>query len=192
MIIKPEMYEENVRGIIYSYITSNIFLFSFIHALPQLSFLSVQVVRPWIWPSCKTQVSEARWFKIWQGHRYGDNNDWQVSRLTTKLTEWLCTQRRRRLAWASAQSDQSLRCVLNGYKDPSFLHAYSEDPDETRRMPRLICVFAGRTCHFVSFVMRRFKLASLSSVTVKILKTQTPEIFAVTTLKFEQGAFTIE
>ena len=28
----------------------------------------------------------------------------------TKPTKWLCTQRRLRSAWASAQSDQSLRC----------------------------------------------------------------------------------
>ena len=40
-------------------------------------------------------------------------------------------------------------------KDPSFLHADSEDSDQTGRMPRLIWVFAGRTCHFADFVMRR-------------------------------------
>ena len=34
----------------------------------------------------------------------------------------------------------------------SFLHADSEDSDQTGRMPRLIWVFAGRTCHFVGFV----------------------------------------
>ena len=39
-------------------------------------------------------------------------------------------------------------------KDPSVLHADSEDPDQTGRMPRLIWVFTGRTCHFVGFVMR--------------------------------------
>ena len=33
--------------------------------------------------------------------------------------------------------------------------AHSEDFDQTGRMPRLIWVFAGRTCHFVCFVMRR-------------------------------------
>ena len=33
-----------------------------------------------------------------------------MSRLVTKLTMWLCAQRRLRLAWAAAQSDQSLRC----------------------------------------------------------------------------------
>ena len=30
-------------------------------------------------------------------------------------------------------------------KAPSFLHADSEDSDQTGRMPRLTCVFAGRT-----------------------------------------------
>ena len=32
--------------------------------------------------------------------------------------------------------------------------AHSEDSDQTGRMPRLIWVFAGRTCHFVGFAMR--------------------------------------
>ena len=35
-------------------------------------------------------------------------------------------------------------------KDPSFLHADSED---SYQMRRLIWVFAGHTCHFVGFVM---------------------------------------
>ena len=37
-----------------------------------------------------------------------------LSRLMTKPTVWLCAQQRLRSAWASAQSDQSLRCALNG------------------------------------------------------------------------------
>ena len=36
------------------------------------------------------------------------------SRLMTKPTKWLCAKPRLRSAWASAQSDQSLRCALNG------------------------------------------------------------------------------
>ena len=32
--------------------------------------------------------------------------------------------------------------------------AHCEDSDQTGRMPRLIWVFAGRTCHFVGSVMR--------------------------------------
>ena len=40
-------------------------------------------------------------------------------------------------------------------EDPMILHWDSEDSDQTGRMPRLIGVFAGRTGHFVGFVMRR-------------------------------------
>ena len=36
-----------------------------------------------------------------------------------------------------------------------FLHADSEDSDQTGQMSRLICVFAERNGHFVGFVMRR-------------------------------------
>ena len=36
--------------------------------------------------------------------------------------------------------------------------AYREDSDQTGRMPRLIRVFAGRTDHFVCFVMMRLIL----------------------------------
>ena len=49
-------------------------------------------------------------------------------------------------------SEPSL-CAPRIAKNPRFLHADSEDSDQTGRMPRLIWVFAGRTCHFVGFVM---------------------------------------
>ena len=51
-------------------------------------------------------------------------------------------------------SESSL-CAQWVAKDPSFLHADSEDSDKTGRMPRLIWVFVGRTCYFVGFVTRR-------------------------------------
>ena len=38
----------------------------------------------------------------------------QLSRLMTKPTKWLCSQRSLRSAWASAQSDQSLHCARIG------------------------------------------------------------------------------
>ena len=38
-----------------------------------------------------------------------------LSRDITKPTKWVCAQRRLRSAWASVQSDQSLRCALNGW-----------------------------------------------------------------------------
>ena len=54
-------------------------------------------------------------------------------------------------------SESSL-CTQWVAKDPNFLHADSEDSDQTGRMSRLIWVFAGRTCHFVGFVMLRLIL----------------------------------
>ena len=50
-------------------------------------------------------------------------------------------------------------------KDPSFLHADSENSDQTGGMPRLIRVFAGRTCHFVGFIVRRLNYVSRILVT---------------------------
>ena len=40
---------------------------------------------------------------------------------------------------------ESLLCAQGVAKDPSLLHADSEDSDQTGRMPRLIWVFAGPT-----------------------------------------------
>ena len=68
----------------------------------------------------------------------------------------ICTQRRLRSAWISAKSDQSSLCAHCVAKGPSYLHANSEDSDQTGQMPRLIWVFAGCTCHFVGFVMRYY------------------------------------
>ena len=62
--------------------------------------------------------------------------------------------------WHLPKSDQSSLCAQWEAKDPSFLHADSEDSDETGRMPRLSRVSVGRTCHFVSFVMRWLNLLS--------------------------------
>ena len=51
-------------------------------------------------------------------------------------------------------SESSL-CTQWVAKDPGFLHADSEDSDQTRWMPRLIWVLSGHTCHFVGFVTWR-------------------------------------
>ena len=45
-------------------------------------------------------------FSHWRLYRMGQH----FSRNMTKPTKWVCAQRRLRSAWASAQSDQSLRC----------------------------------------------------------------------------------
>ena len=60
-------------------------------------------------------------------------------------------------------SESSL-CTQWEAKDPSFLHADSEDSDQTGRMPRLIWVFAGHTCHFVGFVTRRLIYCSHKTI----------------------------
>ena len=87
---------------------------------------------PWIWLT-----------KIWLSCRTTKQND-------------MCTQRRLRSAWASAQSDQSSLCAQLIVRCPMFFHADSKNSDQTGRMPRLIWVFAGRT-GFVDFVMLRLK-----------------------------------
>ena len=47
--------------------------------------------------------------------------------------------------------NRSLLCALWVVKGPKFLHADSEDSDQTGREPGLSQVFAGRTCDFVGF-----------------------------------------
>ena len=61
----------------------------------------------------------------------------------------MCTKRKLRSAWTSAQSGQSSLGAQWVAKDPRFLHEDSEDSDQTGRMPRLIWVFVGRTCHLL-------------------------------------------
>ena len=70
----------------------------------------------------------------------------QMSRNMTKPTKWLCAQQRLRSAWASAQSDQSSLSLSAWRKLGSLAthEVHSEDSDQTGRMPRLICIFAGR------------------------------------------------
>ena len=77
----------------------------------------------------------------------------------TKSTKWhLCAAKTQiSLGIRPVWSESSL-CTKSVAKDQSFLHADSEDSDQTWQMARLIWVFAGRTCHFVGFVMRRLIL----------------------------------
>ena len=65
----------------------------------------------------------------------------------------MCAQWRLRSAWASAQSDQSSLSAWRKLGSLATHGVHSEDSDQTGRMPRLIWVFAGHTCHFVGFVV---------------------------------------
>ena len=80
----------------------------------------------------------------------------KLSRLMTKPAKWLCAQRRLRSAWASAQSDLSLRFSheesLGACRTAKTLIrlggcpgcAPSEDSDQPGHLPSLIWVFAFR------------------------------------------------
>ena len=61
-----------------------------------------------------------------------------LSRNMTKPTKWVCAQQRLRSAWS-----ESLLCAHWVAKEPCFLHADSEDSDQTGQIPRLIWVFTG-------------------------------------------------
>ena len=109
-----------------NYRRQNVFFFFFFSPL----FAWDKLVLTYFKMDCCTCI----WAASWQNQQNG-----------------ICAQRRLRSAWASTQSDRSTLCAQWLAKDPSFLHADSEDSDQTR----LIRVFAGRTCHFVGFVTRR-------------------------------------
>ena len=80
-----------------------------------------------------------------------------VSHCMTKPTNWTVRPAKTQISLGirPVWSESSL-CAQWVAMDPSFLHADSEHSDQTGWMPRLIWVFAGHTCHFVGFVMRRF------------------------------------
>ena len=67
-------------------------------------------------------------------------------------------------------SESSL-CAQWITKNPSFLHADSEVSNQTGRMPRLIWVVAGRTCHFVGFIMGRLIFCLSWFLYLKLCKT---------------------
>ena len=79
-----------------------------------------------------------------------------LSRIMTKPTKW-------HVRPAKTQINLGIRPVwsessLSAWRKLGSLATYwahSEDSDQTGWVPRLIWVFAGRTCHFVGFVMRR-------------------------------------
>ena len=81
-----------------------------------------------------------------------------MSRLVTKPTYWHVRPAKTQISLdiRPVWSVSSL-CAQWVAKDPSFFHADSEDSDQTGRMPRLIWIFTGRTCHFVGFVTWRLK-----------------------------------
>ena len=84
------------------------------------------------------------WLKYKLSHLMTKPSKWHVRPVKTQISLGI------RPVW----SESSL-CAQWVAKDLSFLHADSEDSDQTGRMPRLIWVFAGRTCQYAGFVTRR-------------------------------------
>ena len=82
----------------------------------------------------------------------------QMSQRMTKPSKWhVCPAKIQiSLGIRSVWSESSLSAWRKfGSLATHWVH--SEDSDQTGRMPRLIWVFAGRTCHFVGFVMHWLK-----------------------------------
>ena len=72
----------------------------------------------------------------------------KMSRIMTKLTKWHVCPAKTQISLVICQ-------VWSVFATTDSAH--SKDSDHTGWMPRLIWVFAGCTCHFVGFVMRRLK-----------------------------------
>ena len=69
-----------------------------------------------------------------------------LNRHMTKPTKWHVRPAKTQISLGIRPVwSESLLCAQWVAKDPSLLHADSEDSDQTGWMPRLICVFAGRT-----------------------------------------------
>ena len=78
----------------------------------------------------------------------------QLSSLVTKPTKWhVCPAKTQiSLGICPVWSESSLS-AWRKLRSLATHSAHSEDSDQTGRMPRLIWVFAERTCHFVGFLM---------------------------------------
>ena len=86
------------------------------------------------------------WFRIWAA-------TWKTNKMSVRPAKTQISLGIRPV-WS-----ESLLCAQWVAKDPSFLHADSEDSDQTGRMFRLIWVFAGRTvicfrfCHVAAHIV---------------------------------------
>ena len=113
-----------------------------------------------IWKiSLRNQLSSAN--RTWLQTSSGNLHEYNVERpsephhdKTNKMT--VCPAKTQISLGMPSLTESSL-CAQWVAKDPIFLHADSEDSDQTGQMPSLIRVFAGRTCHFFGFVMQWLK-----------------------------------
>ena len=99
---------------------------------------------------CNRQVSAYK-FQNMTLHRIDFNK--HMSRLMTKPTKLLCAQRRQISMGICPVWSESLLSAWRKIGSLATHWAHSEDSGQTGRMPRLIWVFAWRTCHYVGFVI---------------------------------------
>ena len=90
----------------------------------------------------RTKVVDGEWVLINLCRSMTKPTQWPVRPVTTQFSLGI------RLFWS-----ESTLCLQWVAKDPRYLYADSEYYDQTGQMPRLICVYAGCTGHFVDFVM---------------------------------------
>ena len=76
------------------------------------------------------------------------------SRRTTKPTKWHVRPAKTQIGIRPVWSE-TLLSVWRNIRPLTTHWVHSEDSDQTGWMPRLIWVFAGRTCHFVGFVVQQ-------------------------------------
>ena len=84
--------------------------------------------------------SSFKWATSWQTHKMA------VHPAKTQISLGICP------VWS-----ESLLPAWRNLGSSATHWAHREDSDQSGRIPRLIWVFAGRTCHFVGFVMRQLK-----------------------------------
>ena len=99
-----------------------------------------------------------------------------MSHIMSKPTKWhvLLAKTQISLGIRPVWSESS-RCAQWVVKDPTFFHVDSKDSDQTGRMPRLIWIFAGCTCHFVGFDMRRLISKSFFGITILKVRCSGPK-----------------
>ena len=86
-----------------------------------------------------------------------------------KPTKWhVLTKTRISLGIRPVWSESSL-CAWRKFGALATHWTHSEDSDQTGRISRLIWIYAGRTCHFVGFVMRWLILIDVDKDYVFIL-----------------------
>ena len=88
-----------------------------------------------------------------------------MSHNMTKPTKWqMCSPKSQISLGICPVWSKSSLCAQWVVKDLMFLHADSEDSDQTWWMPRLIWVFAGCTGHFVGVVVLQLNYCLTTSI----------------------------